>query len=94
MSRKWRDITRFTLVLVIIVLLNVIGNLKFFRLDLTSEKRFSLSEVTRDLLQSFDDAVYLKVYLKGDFPSGFQRLQRETRQMLDEVQSLQPQYPL
>ena len=40
-------------------------------------------EVTIDLLNSFEDQVYIKVYLEGDFPAGFQRLQRETKQMLE-----------
>ncbi len=86
-NSKNRDLFRFIIVLAIIVLLNIIGSLKFFRLDLTSENRYSLSEATKSLLKSFDDVLYVKVYLDGDFPAGFQRLQRETRQMLDEFRA-------
>src|SRR5690606_59098 len=42
---------------------------------------------TIDLLESFDDVMYIKVYLEGNFPADFQRLQRETRQMLDEFRA-------
>lgn len=86
-KRRNQDIVRFTLLLVILLLINVVGSLSFFRLDLTSEKRFTLSDVTIDLLNSFDDQIYVRIYLEGDFPSGFQRLQRETRQMLDEFRA-------
>ena len=86
-SRKGRDIFQFVIIVGIIILLNVIGSLEFFRVDLTSEKRYSLSDATINLLESFDDVLYVKVYLEGDFPAGFQRLQRETRQMLDEFRA-------
>ena len=86
-QRRNRDITRFIFLLIIVVLINLIGSLRFFRIDLTAEKRFSLSDVTTDLLNSFDEQVYVKVYLEGDFPAGFQRLQREVKQMLDEFRA-------
>ena len=89
-KRRNKDIIRFALLVVILLLLNFIGSMKFFRLDLTTEKRFSLSDVTKELLTSFEDQIYVKVYLEGDFPAGFQRLQRETRQMLDEFRAYNP----
>lgn len=86
-KRKSRDIFRFILIIAIIIVLNIIGSIKFFRIDLTAEGRYSLSDATVDLIQSFDDVLYVKIYLDGDFPAGFQRLQRETRQMLDEFRA-------
>lgn len=84
---KRRDITRFVLVIAILVVLNLIGGLKFFRLDLTSEKRYSLSPSTKALMEGVNERIYAKVYLEGDLPSGFQRLQRETQQMLTELRA-------
>lgn len=89
-KRRNRDITRFILLLLIVLLLNFIGSLRFFRIDLTAEKRFSLSDVTIDLLNSFEDQIYVKIYLEGDFPASFQRLRRESRQMLDEFRAYNP----
>lgn len=86
-SRKSKDLVRFVLVMAIVILINIIGSLKFFRVDLTSEKRYSLSDATKDLLGSFDEILYVKIYLEGDFPAGFQRLQKETKQMLDEFRA-------
>ena len=79
--------TEFGVVIVLIVLLNVIGSFVFTRIDLTSEKRYTLSQATRDILTQLDDYVYFRVYLEGDFPAGFKKLRRETREMLDEFRA-------
>jgi len=73
--------------LVIIVALNIIGSYVYTRIDLTSEKRYTLSDATLELLENLDDYVYFRVYLEGDFPAGFKRLKNETREMLDEFRA-------
>jgi ABC-2 type transport system permease protein len=73
--------------IVIVILLNVIGNFIFHRFDLTAEKRYSLSPATKKLLKNLDDVVYFKVYLEGEFPAGFKRLRSETKEMLDEFRA-------
>jgi ABC-2 type transport system permease protein len=73
--------------ILIIVLVNVVGYFKFTRFDLTSEKRYSLSPVTKQLLKNVDDIVFFQVYLEGDFPAGFKRLRNATREMLDEFRA-------
>ena len=69
--------------IIFIVLFNSIGSFLHFRLDLTSEKRYTLSEKTKKILSELDDLIYIQVYLKGDFPSGFKRLQKETKEILE-----------
>lgn len=86
-SRRVRDIVSFLVITAILIVLNVIVSLKFFRIDLTTENRYSLSDATIELLESFNDVLYVKIYLEGEFPADFQRLQRETRQMLDEFRA-------
>jgi ABC-2 type transport system permease protein len=73
--------------LIIIILLNVIGSYIFTRFDLTNEKRFTLSSSTKQMLRETDDIIYFKVYLEGDFPSGFKKLSQSTREMLDEFRA-------
>jgi len=73
--------------LAIIVLINLIGSFAFYRLDLTSDKRYTLSPTTRKMLKDLDGAVTFKVYLEGDFPAGFQRLRNETREMLNQFRA-------
>ena len=84
-SRKW--ITAFVVTLVIIAAVNTIGSFVFTRFDLTAEKRYTLSDTTKETLRELDDYVYFKVYLEGDFPAGFKKLRRETKEMLDEFRA-------
>lgn len=73
--------------ILIIILINIIGSYAFTRFDLTSEKRYTLSESTKKLLKEVDDYIYFRIYLEGDFPAGFKRLRNETREMLDEMRA-------
>lgn len=73
--------------LIIIILFNVISSYLFTRFDLTSEKRYTLSNSTKKILRETDDIFYFKVYLEGEFPSGFKRLSQSTREMLDEFRA-------
>lgn len=84
---KLNNITQLAAGIIIIVLINVIGSYIFTRFDLTSEKRYSLSSSTKQLLRETDDIVYFKVYLHGDFPAGFKRLSQSTKEMLDEFRA-------
>ena len=70
-----------------IVLLNVLASFVFFRLDLTEEKRYSISDATKSLLENLDKEILIKVYLDGDeLPGGFERLKRAVNETLDEFQ--------
>lgn len=79
------SILGFILLLVVILLVNMLASFVFTRIDLTSEKRFTLSQATKNELASLQDIVYFKVYLSGDLPAGFQRLSTATRDMLNEM---------
>lgn len=83
-SKKWEDILLFSAVFLGILLVNI--NLKYLplRLDLTEEKRFTISEATKDLLENLDDVVYIEVYLEGDLNAGFKRLRNSIAETLEE----------
>ena len=85
--RKRKDIAILLAVLIIVTLINFVGSFVFKRFDLTSEKRYTLSESSRKLLKSLDDIVYIKVYLQGDFNPNFTRLKNETKELLDEFRA-------
>jgi len=86
-SLKKNQIITFLVTLVIVVVVNIIGSFVFTRFDLTSEKRYTLSNTTKEILGNLEDYVYFKVYLEGDFPAGFKKLRRETKEMLDEFRA-------
>lgn len=89
-KRKLNDLINLATGLAIVVVLNFIASFVFHRFDLTSEKRYTLSEATKELTSNLDDVVYFKVYLEGEFPAGFKRLRRETKEMLDEFRASAP----
>ncbi len=86
-SLKKRQIFAFIILVAVVAVINVAGSFLFTRFDLTSEKRYTLSPTTKEILNDLDDYVYFKVYLDGDFPAGFKKLRRETKEMLDEFRA-------
>lgn len=84
-SLKNQNLVRLILLLAILVAVNIISSYWFTRIDLTSEKRFTLAPATRNLVGSLDDVAFITVYLDGDFPPAFKRLQNATREILDEL---------
>lgn len=82
--RKWEDILTFSAILLGAVLVNLNAGLLPLRLDLTEEKRYTITGATKNLLKNLDDVVYVEVYLEGDLNAGFRRLQKSVRETLEE----------
>lgn len=80
---KKKNLYTLFVVLIAIVAINLLATLLFFRLDLTSEKRHTLSPATKTLLAYIDGPMRVTVFLKGDYPPGFIRLGKSTREFLD-----------
>jgi ABC-2 type transport system permease protein len=80
-------ITQFLLICGLIAAANVIANFLYTKFDLTEEKRFTLTQPTRDMLRSIDDRIFINVLLEGEFPAGFKRLQEGVRETLDDFRS-------
>ncbi|MBK3518512.1 gliding motility-associated ABC transporter substrate-binding protein GldG [Carboxylicivirga marina] len=59
----------------------------FFRVDLTSEKRYTLTTTSREFMNDLSSELYVKVYLEGELNSGFRRLSNASREMLEEFKS-------
>lgn len=82
MNKKLKNIA---FLIVGLLVLNFINHFFYKRFDLTQDKRYTLSETTNTILSKVDKRLYITVYLEGDFPSEFKRLQFETRQYLEEL---------
>jgi ABC-2 type transport system permease protein len=70
------------LLLILLIAINWLASSFHSRLDLTKEKRYTLSRATKDLLNNLDNDVQIDVFLKGDFPSGFRKLANSTDEFL------------
>ncbi len=82
MNKKIKNIAILSIGL---MLLNIINQSFYTRLDLTSDNRYTLSKTTKNIVSKVDKFLFVTVYLEGDFPSEFKRLQQETRQYLEEL---------
>lgn len=72
---------------VVLVLLNLISASFFYRFDLTKDKRFTLSPTTLAIVEQVKEPLFIELYLKGDMPAEFNRLQNETQHLLEEFQA-------
>jgi ABC-2 type transport system permease protein len=70
--------------LVVLVAINFLAAQFHYRVDLTEEKRYTLSDPTKKLLENLNDQVYVTVFLDGDMPAGFKKLSNSTRELLQE----------
>ena len=79
---KQKDLKQFVLIIAALVVINILAGLYFFRFDLTEDKRFSLGEPTKKLLNSLEDDVEVRVYLSGDFPARFEKIEEAIKDKL------------
>lgn len=82
-SRK--NITIFiVLVIGIVVLINFLSEQFFLRLDFTEDKRFTLSNATKDILANLEEPVTITAYFSDNLPPQLDQVKREVRNMLTE----------
>lgn len=86
-AEKFRSWLFVVLLIAGLILFNIIAYHTYWRIDLTKEKRYTLSETTKSLLRHLDDDIYIKVFLEGHFPAGFKRLRNATFDMLVEFRA-------
>jgi gliding-associated putative ABC transporter substrate-binding component GldG len=87
-SKRSQALLQFGLFCGILLFINILANVFYTHLDLTEEKRFTLTRPTKELLKGLKDQIYIQVLLEGEFPAGFKRLQTATREMLDDFRSV------
>ncbi|WP_406843662.1 gliding motility-associated ABC transporter substrate-binding protein GldG [Flavobacterium soyae] len=71
----------------ILIVLNVLGSLFFHRFDLTKDKRYTLSPTSLQIVKQVKNPLSIKIYMQGELPADFRRLQLETKQLLEEFQA-------
>ena len=85
---KRRTLLGLLAVIAIIVVVNILSSFFFYRIDLTKDKRHSLSKSTIEMLKNLEDRVYYRVYLKGkDQPADYQLFAKQVEQMLQTFRS-------
>ncbi len=90
-STRGGDLLELIMGIGIVLLVIFIGSFFTLRADLTTEKRYTLTEATEQLVSDLNDVVYVKVYLTGALPADLQRLSQATRDLLDEMRVHSPE---
>ena len=85
---KRRTLLGLLAVIGIVIVVNILSSFFFYRIDLTKDKRHSLSKSTIEMLKNLEDRVYFRVYLKGkDQPADYQLFAKQVEQMLQTFRS-------
>ncbi|MGB5463981.1 MAG: gliding motility-associated ABC transporter substrate-binding protein GldG [Aureibaculum sp.] len=83
-----KNVIKIFLTIVVLIAVNFLADEFNQRLDITKDKRYTLSETTKQIVKNIHEPAVVKVYLEGDFPSEFKRLQIETALHLEELSAI------
>jgi gliding-associated putative ABC transporter substrate-binding component GldG len=86
-TSKKNNLKSVLIILAVVLLTNVVGSSFFHRFDLTKDKRYTLSPTSLKIIKQVQNPLSIKVYMQGDLPAEFKRLQQETKQLLEEFQA-------
>ena len=87
---KFLESKRLTLLLEIVLtialafLLNNLASIYFLRIDLTEERRYSITPATEKMLNDLEDDIYIEAYLEGELPAAFKRMRSSLEETLNE----------
>ncbi|BDX38991.1 gliding motility-associated ABC transporter substrate-binding protein GldG [Tenuifilaceae bacterium CYCD] len=83
-SARYKGLVRLTIALATIAMVVFLSNTFYLRFDLTSEKRYTLQDITKRTLKDLKDPIYVKIYLDGDLPIGLNRMKKALTESIDE----------
>lgn len=71
------------IVVAAIAIVLIFTRFAFFRIDLTAEKRYTLSGATKEQLKQIHEPLLLKMYLCGDLDANMLRLSKAVEEMVE-----------
>ena len=89
---KLNTTTKIILVFVIVVLINLISLYLFTRIDLTADRRFSISNYSKELVRNLDDKFTIKCYFSNDIPYPYNTIRRDVKDKLEEFKAYASRY--
>ncbi|MEN8799023.1 MAG: Gldg family protein, partial [Flavobacteriaceae bacterium] len=75
-------------VILIIGIANTISSFVYTRLDLTEDRRYSLSEAAETVVEKIDTPIIVDVLLAGELPVEFEKLRVETKLILEQFTAI------
>ena len=87
MKNKKANLKSLLTIIGILIAVNTVSHFFFKRVDLTEDQRYTLSQTSLNIVESVKEPLYIDVFLEGNFPGEFKKLQTETRQLLEEFKA-------
>ena len=87
MAAKRNNLKTLLFTIVLLLVINLVGSRFFHRFDLTRDGRYTLSQTSLNIIKDIKEPLIIDVFLKGQFPGEFKKLQTETQQILEEFKA-------
>ncbi len=71
-------------ILILVIVVNLVASKFFFRVDCTADKRFTLDNVTKQILEEVKKPIIVTMYVSEDLPPSFAAVVQETKNLLNE----------
>jgi ABC-2 type transport system permease protein len=78
------NLVKFFIYLVVVILINVAGFTLFFRLDMTSNKAFSLSDVSKKAVSTLKEPLTIYVFFTKNLPAPYNSVEKYLHDLLEE----------
>lgn len=88
MKNKKSITTQILLIIAVLVVVNILSEQFFFRLDFTADQRYTLSKATKDILKQLDEPVTVTAYFTEDLPPNLAITRRDFKDLLVEYASV------
>jgi ABC-2 type transport system permease protein len=85
MTLKRKNILSYLLFMAGLVLLGIVTDLLNMRIDLTEDKRYTISEQSKRIIRNLDDIIFIRIYLDGEMPVHIKKFKSSVREKLDEL---------
>jgi ABC-2 type transport system permease protein len=85
MTLKRRNILSYLLLISGLILLNTVMDTLSLRIDLTEDKRYTVSEPAKQIIKNLDDVIFIRIYLDGEMPVHIKKFRTSVREKLDEL---------
>jgi ABC-2 type transport system permease protein len=76
------------LLIVLVLFLNILSSFINWNVDLTADKKYSFAKESTAIINSLEDKLFVKVYLEGDFPAEFKKLQKSIEDLLKRFKAI------
>ncbi len=85
--KRSKVISRVLIFVGIVIVINLISEKLYLRLDFTADQRYTLSDATKDILEDLDDVVTVTAYFTKDLPPQLQKLRKDFEDLLIEYEN-------